>query len=376
MPPINIMIKPASSLCNLRCKYCFYFDTADNREVESYGIMKEETLENVIKEAVDFAEGHLTVAFQGGEPTLAGLDFYKKYIEIQKKYKKPGLEVHNALQTNGFVIDDEWAKFFKENNFLIGVSLDGTKECHDAFRVDNKDKGSFKRVMEGIESMKKYKVDFNILCVVNSVTAKKIQSVYNFYKKNQFEYLQFIPCLQPFNHEGDKMPFTLSAKDWGTFLCNLFDIWYRDFTNGNPVHIRQFENYIEMILGYPPESCGMSGICSWQNIVEADGSCYPCDFYVLDKYKLGNFNENNFNQINEKRKELKFVENSSKIHEKCLKCRHVNICRGGCKRYCEPFTEDDSRDLNILCEGYMKFFDHSYERLRGLATLFLSKINK
>lgn len=374
MPPINIMIKPASSLCNLRCKYCFYFDTADNRETASYGIMTEDTLENVVKKAFEFADTTITIAFQGGEPTLAGLPFYKKFVELQKKYAKPNIQINNAIQTNGININEEYAKFFYENKFLVGISLDGTKDCHDTFRVFPDGRGSYNKVMANIEILKKHNVDFNILCVVNSITAKKIQSVYNFYKKNNFEYLQFIPCLQPFGSEGEKMPFTLSAKDWGTFLCNLFDIWYRDFIAGSNVHIRQFENYIEMILGFPPESCGMSGICSHQNIVEADGTVYPCDFYVLDRYRLGNLNDEDFNDIYKTRSEIQFIEDSRKINSKCMNCKFIGICRGGCKRYCEPFNEDNERALNLLCEGYMKFFEYSYPRLRKLASLFANRM--
>ncbi len=366
---MNIMIKPASGLCNLRCKYCFYLDTLENREVKNYGFMSIETLENLVKNATDFAGDILTIAFQGGEPTLVGLDFYKSFIEFCNKYKKPTQKINFAIQTNGIVIDDEWAMFLKENNFLVGISLDGTKESHDNFRVFEDGKGTYNAVFNAIKTLEKHKVDFNILTVVNSITAKKIQTIYNFFKKSGFEYLQFIPCLQPFGKEGEKLPFTLFAKDFGNFLCNLFDLWHRDFLNGTAPHIRQFENYIEMLLGYPPESCGMSGVCSMQHIIEADGQCYPCDFYVLDEYKLGNVNEVDFNAINDKRKELKFVEDSIKFNDKCRSCKFGGICRGGCKRYCEPFLDDGTRSLNLLCEGYEKFFSHSLSRLQQTAKL-------
>ncbi len=364
---MNLLIKPASSLCNLRCEYCFYHDSAKNREVVSYGIMSIETLENLLIKAFEYSSKECTIAFQGGEPTLAGLDFYNKYIEIVNKHNKKSLKINHAIQTNGTLIDEDWAKFLKENNFLVGVSLDGPKDCHDAFRFDTNDKGSYNSVMKGISHLEKHKVDYNILCVVNSVTAKKIQSIYNFYKKNNFEYLQFIPCIQPFGEHNSKMPFSLSSKDYSRFMCTLFDLWYKDIQSGQATHMRDFENYIEMLLGYPPESCGKSGICSAQYVIEADGGCYPCDFYVLDKYKLGNVNEQSFKEIDDKRLELKFIENSAKIPQKCRECKYFRICRGGCKRYCEPFAENEERDLHLLCDGYYQFFEHCADRLVSLA---------
>ena len=367
MRGMNLLIKPASSACNLRCQYCFYNDSAKNRTVECYGLMSLETLENLIKNTLEYAEEFCTIAFQGGEPTLVGLDFYKKLIEFQKRYNYKKLRINNAIQTNGTLITDEWAKFFKENNFLVGVSLDGPKDCHDAFRMDKQDKGSFNDVMRGIACLDKFKVDYNILCVVNSVTAKKIQSIYNFYKKNKFVYLQFIPCIQPFGEEEEKMPFSLNSKDYTKFMCTIFDLWYRDLQTGQSIHIRDFENYVEMLLGYPPESCGKSGICSMQYIIEADGGCYPCDFYVLDKFKLGDVNKDTYAQIDAKRKELKFIEHSAKMHEKCKTCKYFRICRGGCKRYCEPFKNNGERQLNLLCDGYYNFFEHCGERLIELA---------
>lgn len=363
---MNLLIKPASSLCNLRCRYCFYLDSAENRITPSYGVMSEETLKNLTQKALMAGEREVTFAFQGGEPTLAGLVFFKKAVEFQKKYNTQHVKVSNAIQTNGIVMNEEWAQFLKENQFLVGISLDGTKECHDAFRLDAEGKGTYQRVMKSIGLLEQYGVDFNILTVVNSQTAKKIQSIYSFFKKCNFPYLQFIPCLQPFGHEGEKLPFTLSAKDWGIFLGNLFDLWYRDFMVGKAPHIRQFENYVEMLLGYPPESCGMSGICSMQNVIEADGGCYPCDFYVLDRYLLGNLNTVDFKEINKRREELLFIEQSANIHEKCRQCKYLNICRGGCKRYCEPFSKEE-RSLNVLCEGYYQFFQHSGERLVSIA---------
>ncbi len=363
---MNLLIKPTSSLCNLRCMYCFYLDTAKNRDNESYGMMSEETLETVIKNAFTKDLRRITIAFQGGEPTLAGLDFFVKAVEFINKYNINKIPVNKAIQTNGIVVDDSWAEFFKKNNFLVGVSLDGPQEFHDKFRVYSNGNGSYKQVMAAINILKKHKVDFNILCVVNSITAKKIHTIYNFYKKNGFEYLQFIPCIQGFGEENTKMPYTLTPKEFGTYMCTLFNLWYEDFIKTGQPHIRQFENYIEMILGYPPESCGMSGLCICQNVIEADGSCFPCDFYVIDKFKLGNVYKNSYEEMLNTCRELGFIQDHLITDDKCKTCKHIGLCRGGCRRYCEPI-EGENRSLNLLCDGYYHFFENCTERMVNIA---------
>lgn len=359
MPNINLLIKPASGLCNMQCKYCFYHDETQNREAPSYGFMTEETLEAVIGKALSFSDTACSFLFQGGEPLLRGLDFFKKAIALQKRYNTKGLLVSNAIQTNGISLDGEWAKFLKENHFLVGVSLDGTAFTHDSFRIDGKGEGTFGRVMRGIEALKEHGADFNILTVVNALTAKKIPQIYEFYKRNGYAYLQFIPCLNPLGKDGERFSYTLTPKSYGHFLKTLFDLWYNDLKNGNRVHIQQFEEYVKMLLLMPPEVCGMSGICSCQNVVEADGEVYPCDFYVLDEYRLGNLNSVSFEEIDEKRREIRFIEESAQIHEDCKNCKYASICRGGCRRHRVP--------KNYFCTAYYDFFDYTIHRLEEVA---------
>ncbi len=368
MPNINVLIKPASGMCNLQCKYCFYCDETKNREVESYGFMEEETLEKVIRKALDFSDTACTIAYQGGEPFLRGLDFFKKSVDLQKKYNTRGIKIANAIQTNGTCLDEDWAKFLKENHFLVGISLDGTMFTHDSFRVDQKGQGTFERVMEGIGLLKKYDVDFNILTVVNAITAKKITQIYDYYKQNGFMYLQFIPCLNPLGMETERFPHTLTPKVYGHFLKTLFDLWYNDFKKGVIVHIQQFEEYVRMLLLMQPDVCGMSGICSCQNVVEADGGVYPCDFYVLDEYKLGNLNRHSFEEIHEKRKELHFVEDSAIMHDDCKKCKYAPICRGGCRRH--RVAASNQSPKNYFCESYYEFFSYSMNRLEEVAAFY------
>ena len=367
MPPLNLLVKPSSGQCNLRCRYCFYCDLTEKREQSSYGFMTEETLDNMMREAFAFAEQDITIAYQGGEPTLRGLDFFRRSIELQEKYNVHHIPVHNSLQTNGSLLNEEWADFFREHHFLIGVSLDGTKETNDAFRLDKSGKSSYPAVMKNIQMLAAKGVEFNILTVVHSRTARTIGKIYGFFRKNHLDYLQFIPCLDPLGEEPGGHDFSLTPKAYGEFLCRLFDCWYQDLRRGEAVSIRQFDNYVQMLLGYPPESCGMSGVCSFQNVVEADGSVYPCDFYVTDPYRLGNLNENSFEEIYKKRGEIRFIEESMDTDEECRGCQWLPLCGNGCKRYREPKRPDGTYQRNFFCQAYRMFFEYSYSRLREIA---------
>lgn len=362
MKNISVLIKPASGMCNMQCGYCFYHDESKNRKVESYGFMTEETLEQVVAKALCFADGSCSFTFQGGEPFLRGLPFFRKAIELQKKYNVKNLKIFNAIQTNGTCIDEDWAKFLKENRFLTGVSLDGTEFTHNFFRVDASGEGTFRRAMEGIGKLQEYQVDFNILTVVNSITAKKIPRIYGFYKQNGFTHLQFIPCLNPLGKEKEVFRYTLKPETYGHFLKTLFDLWYNDWKKGDVVHIQQFEEYVKMLLLMPPGVCGMSGICSCQHVVEADGEVYPCDFYVLDEYKLGNLNEVSFEEINRKREEIRFIEESAIGSGKCVSCTYAAICRGGCRRHRMP--------ENYFCSSYYEFFQYAISRLEEVANWY------
>lgn len=368
MKDISILIKPASGLCNMDCGYCFYHDEAKNREKESYGLMDIGTLESIIKKSITVSEEKCSILFQGGEPVIRGLDFFKEVIRLEAYYKeyygKKNYIFHNAIQTNGTLLDEEWVDFLKTNNFLVGISLDGNMFTHDFYRKDKEGNGTFERVLKGISLLKEYGVEFNILTVVNAVTVKKISKIYSFYKEMDFPYLQFIPCINPLNPRDDsgKAEFGISAEKYGHFLKELFDLWYRDLKNGRVMHIQLFEEYIRMLLLQQPGVCGMAGVCTYQHVIEADGMVYPCDFYVLDQYRLGNINLNSFEEINKKREELRFIEESIVVNEKCKKCKYYPLCRGGCKRYRQP--------EHIFCESFYNFFEYSIKRLEEAAALY------
>ncbi|MBP5197464.1 MAG: anaerobic sulfatase maturase [Lachnospiraceae bacterium] len=363
MHPVSMMIKPSSGNCNMHCDYCFYADEMDNRSVSDFGFMTEETLENVIKKAFETAQGFCTIAFQGGEPTLRGLDFFKKAVELEYKYNKNNIEVRHALQTNGLLLNREWASFFRENNFLIGISLDGKKAGHDALRHTKSGEDTFEAVLNAIKILREENVDFNILTVVNKLTVKQARKIYSFYQKNDLDFLQFIPCLPPIREDMEN--YSPSAYEYGSFLNELFDCWFEDLKQGRQPYIRQFENYVAILLGRAPDCCDQSGVCQSQYVIEADGSVYPCDFYVLDGYRLGNLNEDSLEVIDDNRIASDFLKTSAEARRECAKCEYYGICRGGCYRHF--VTTDEGKQINRFCESYKAFFDAHLKDLQMIA---------
>lgn len=366
MSEIQVLIKPASGMCNMSCDYCFYRDETFKRTQHSYGFMTEQTLKNVIRKTMLQAEGAITYAFQGGEPTLRGLNFYKKAIEFQQQYNKNHIRLQNVFQTNGYALDNEWCHFFREHNFLIGLSVDGTAKIHNTFRHTRNGKDTFDRILRASQRLDEYEVEYNILTVVTNQVALDISEIYQFYKERGWRYQQYIACLDPLREERGNMQYSLTPELYGDFLVALFHLWYQDLQAGNQPYIRQFENYVGMAAGYMAESCEQRGVCGIQNVVEADGSVYPCDFYMLDEYRIGNFNTDLLNQIYRRRRAIGFIEESQKLNLKCSTCRFYQLCRGGCQRNREC-NADTGLYANYLCEAYQMFFEACYDKIVGIA---------
>lgn len=369
MPAISVLIKPSSSICNMSCDYCFYCDEAQKRTQESFGFMTESTLKNIIRKTVLGAKGMASYAYQGGEPTLRGLDFFKQAVAFQHQYNKNHIRIQNAFQTNGYLIDESWCEFFKKNDFLIGLSVDGTKKIHDSMRHTRSGSDTFDHVAHAASLMDEYQVDYNILTVVTPQIATNIKEVYQSYKSRKWNYQQYIACLDPLGEGRGKKPFSLTPEVYGQFLIDLFNLWYEDMLSGKQPFIRQFENYVGLAAGYKAEACDQRGTCGIQHVVEADGSVYPCDFYVLDEYKLGNFNENRLDQLDVRRKEIEFVERSFKLNEKCRDCRYYRLCRGGCQRN-RDYGADTGTYINYFCEGYQMFFEACHDRIASIGRRF------
>lgn len=366
MHPISVMIKPASSACNLQCKYCFYADEAAKRATPYYGKMTTETLENCVALCMNAAKGTCNFAFQGGEPTLAGLEFFRTVVALQKKYAKKGLVVTNALQTNGLLLDEEWCSFLKENHFLVGLSLDGTKDTHDLYRCSSDGKGSYSTVLRIAQRLKTNHVEFNILTVVTSQLSRNITKVYNFYKRNEWLYQQYIPCMDSLGEDRGEQGYSLKPEEYGVFLKKLFDLWYQDLTRGFYVSIRYFDNLLRIMHGIPPESCAMCGHCNIQYLVEGDGTVFPCDFYALDSYRLGNVNTNTIEEMDARRKEIRFIEDSYLLTEGCKECPWVKLCKGGCRRD----YINGQIPKNYYCESFRSFFEYAYPKLENACQLY------
>lgn len=341
----------------MACTYCFYVDEIENRTVKSYGTMSLDTAYTLIDKALSSSDS-VNFAFQGGEPTLMGLDFFKAFTSYA--IEKRGDKVSFSLQTNGYNMTREWAKFFHDNNYLIGLSMDGNKKYHDLYRIDWAKKGTFTKAFRASNFLAAEKVDFNILITVTNEVAKNIEEVFNFFKRNNLRYLQFIPCIDPM--ENSNREYFLSAMNYGESLKKLFNLYYDSWKEKSYVSIRYFDNLVLMLLGMAPENCGMRGICGHYYVIEADGSVFPCDFYVLDDYKLGNISKDTFEDIDAARVALRFIEKSTKVENECKECKYYPLCRGGCRRDRENFSNGEL-ELNYLCKAYKGFFDHAIDRL-------------
>lgn len=359
MKTLGILLKPASSNCNMICQYCFYRDEAKNRKTFTHGIMTEQTVDILLKKMFASEYVKIDLMFQGGEPILAGLDFYQNFIEKLKKYNAQGIEVTYAIQTNGLNITEEWADFFAKNHFLVGISLDGIRLIHDLNRMDIKGKETHRMVMRSIKNLRKHGVKFNVLSVVTKKFANHIDSIWRFYKANQFDYLQFIPCLEPLNKARGTQKYSLTPEEYGAFLKKTFDYWYQDLTQRKHTYVRYFEELMFLVAGVGYPSCTLSPQCRNQMVIEADGSVYPCDFYVLDPYRIGSIYTDDLEELEQKGNQSPFVTESGILKEKCKTCHWHSWCQGGCRR-------DWENGCNYFCSSYQTFFAYAEKRLLAL----------
>ena len=365
MKHVSLLIKPASSLCNLRCRYCFYHDISDIRDVKSYGRMTLPTAERLIRSAFEEVSpgGSIQFAFQGGEPTLAGLPFFRSFLELESRYALPGVSVSHAIQTNGTLLDEEWADFLRRNRFLVGLSVDGPKDIHDLYRLDSSGDGTWNRVTQALRLLQKHQVDVNLLCVVTGACAKRPQKVYHALQKLGVRYLQFIACLDPLEEKRGSVPYSLTPELYGRFLCGLFDAWYLDWKNGSYTSVRLFDDYIHLMLGQPPGACAAAGQCGSYLVVEGDGSLYPCDFYVLDGWKLGEAGSCSLEQAGQSPLALRFRDRGP-LPPACRECEWFPLCRGGCKR---DWQAAEGVVKNYYCDAFRTFFAYAYPRLCEIA---------
>lgn len=330
MKQLSVMLKPASSLCNMRCEYCFYSDISDIRQVRSYGIMSRETADSVIRNILqDLEPGDmLSVVFQGGEPTVAGLDFYRHFAQETLR-QASGVRVDWAFQTNGLLLDDDWCEFFLQYKFLVGLSLD--LEDHDKNRLDAEGAGTKTAVLRAKKLLEKYQVDYNILCVLTNGLARHPQKVWNAVLGLDIAYIQFIPCLDEFDADKPSL-YAIQPERFAGFYNTLISLWYKELQKGRYISVKLIDDLVNLLATGRPNACGMLGRCSPQFVVEADGGVYPCDFYVLDDHRFGSFCEEGLRALFQKSMKSPFFNEKRKQPDICKNCPYWQMCGGGCKR--------------------------------------------
>ncbi len=356
------MIKPASSLCNLRCRYCFYADVADLRDVKSYGVMSEEDTIRMLQRI----EGQLSpgdginFAFQGGEPTMAGLNWFQRFTGITEQWD-PAIKVTYALQTNGTMIDEAWSRYLAEKHYLVGLSLDLLPQCHDDTRIDISGKGTWERLVHTLQLLNRFHVEYNVLCTLTRQVAKHPQKVWKILKELDIRYAQFTPCLDALNTPG-KNPYALTPRRFSQFYNQLFPLWLADYQRGQYRSIKLFDDIVNLMAYGMPTACGIHGHCQPQLVVEADGSVYPCDFYCLDEYRIGSILEDSLADLLCSA-QCSPAQQRDPLPVFCKDCPYLNFCGGNCKRMQREIT---CSGADNFC-GYRDFLNTAGPALSQIA---------
>ena len=375
----NLMIKPAGSLCNLDCHYCYYLDKAEiyhGRQPR----MSEQVLETLTKQYIESNDvPEVTFNWHGGEPLVMGLDFYRKAVELQQKYAG-GKIVHNTLQTSGTLIIPEWADFFRENDFLIGISIDGPADIHDKFRKDKGGQNTFDKVMRGVNLLRQRGVQFNTMTTVNKASEGRGAEVYRFLKSIGSRYMQFMPVVEhvmyPVDSQGRMQTkarpyivspetpgaylarWSVSSQGFGRFMCDIFDEWWRYDVGRYFVNI--FDATLAGYCGAQPGSCAYAATCGGNLVVEHNGDVYPCDHFVYPEYFSGNIASIHLRQIASSDMQRRFGLNKrNTLPSKCISCKYVNVCHGECPKHRFSKTDNGDTGLSTLCSGYYMFFEHT-----------------
>lgn len=370
----HVMAKPRGAVCNLNCAYCFYLSKEALYPASSFR-MNDETLEAFVRQYILTQRvPKVNFTWQGGEPTLMGLSFFRRVVELQKKYARPGVRVSNALQTNGTLLDDEWCTFLKENAFLVGISLDGPAEIHDAYRRDKGGAPTFRRVMKGVDLLKRHGVDFNVLTCVSSANVDQPLRVYRFLRDEAGAgFIQFIPIVEREDGGGSREHPALTARSvgglaYGRFLTAIFDEWVR--RDVGRVFVQMFDTTLGKWLGAPGGLCVFSETCGLGLALEHNGDVYSCDHFVEPRYRLGNILETPLEQLAGGSAQMSFGRDKrEKLPAYCRRCPMLFACNGGCPKDRVDLAPDGEPGLNHLCAGFRAFFAHVDRPMRTMASL-------
>lgn len=379
MQPFALLVKPAGSDCNLDCKYCFYknrpaispailrpcsgqacgqgLPPAQVRGLNGRQRMSDEVLEKLIKDYLEVRLDISSFIWQGGEPTLMGLDFYKKAVELQDKYGMNGQRVINSLQTNAILLDPTWCRFLHESNFLVGISIDGPIELHDYYRTDHSAAGTFEKVVRAIQCGKEHKLDFNTLTLLNDKNVEYPELLFDFLIELGVVYMQFIPCVETNKKTGEIEGFSITPHQYGEFLCRLFDRWCAYGTD--KVIVRDFESFIISCADLHHTMCTYSDRCDQHIVIEHSGEVFCCDFFVEPRWRLGNIMETPIAELMRTDIKRSFATAKQNVANKCLVCRYLPFCRGGCLKHRAVFDDGSFDRESYFCQGYRKFFEHA-----------------
>ena len=364
MQPFTLLIKPAGSDCNLDCSYCFYKNRAP-RIGRGRQRMTDETLEKLIKDYLKLALPRSVFAWQGGEPMLMGLDFYKRAVELQKKHATSGQQIENGLQTNAILIDDNWAKFLHENNFLVGISIDGPQQLHDYYRKNHAGSGSFDGVIRAIELCKKHKVEFNLLVLLNNNNAEYPDEIFDFLVGLGTRFLQFIPCVEKDPATGKIADFSIRPEQYADFMSRVFDRWV-DY-GPDKLSIRDFDSILSFCAVGKHTLCTFDTQCSGYIVVEHTGDCFCCDFFVKPQWRLGNIFDTPIDKLAAGDKKRAFARTKKNLPDKCLLCKYLAVCRGGCLKDRAVLDDTGFDKPSYLCGGYKLFLEKAMPRFMQIA---------
>ena len=368
--PLYVMLKPVGARCNLACRYCYYLDKAKLYGDTGPHLMTEALLEEFIKQYISMQpQREVLFTWHGGETMLRPLSFYKRAVALQRKYAK-GHVIDNCIQTNGTLLDGEWCRFLHDNHWLVGLSIDGPREMHDAFRTDKKGVGSFDKVMKAVELLERHKVEWNAMAVVNRLNAEQPREFYHFFKSIGCRFLQFTPIVEP-AEESVVSPESVLPEQWGRFLCQVFDEWVsRDVGR---VFVQLFDATLANWVGVEPGVCSMADKCGHALAMEFNGDVYSCDHFVFPQNRLGNLLEMPLQDLAYSPRQQTFRQlKSASLPTFCKHCHYLFACHGECPKNRLIRTPDGEAGLNFLCEGYRRFFAHVAPYMDFMAEEWLS----
>ncbi len=350
----HVLIKPASSLCNIACDYCFYEDVSKRQSNMNRKIMSDEVMDAVIGQSLEMSpEGNIMFGFQGGEPLIAPLSFYERFVNRVQELNINQARISYTLQTNGMLVTEEHAKFFHDHNFLLGISIDGTQENHNRFRKTFQGLGSYEKVVQGLKILQRFDVTLNVLTVLTEQSVDTIEETYHALKSLGISHMQFIPVIED-KHNLKLKSYQLSPEGYAKIHTQLFDLYLKDRMSGLDVSIRYFDNLLSMMKGKRFEQCGLSGKCHSPVVIESNGNVYPCDFYSEDNHVLGNVLNEPLQLLVKKDHMKSFIIESLQVPLKCQSCDVYELCRGGCRRYRKDSLIGSGQELTH-CEGIQVF---------------------